>query len=114
MGMYDTLFCKRKLPDGAPPELTPEDDYQTKCVWSMLATIEIGEDGRLKCIRGPYSTGNDPENIAESQAELDKFDGCIQFYTDYLRDGKRRWAEFKAVFVDGELMKFVMVEDKPY
>jgi hypothetical protein len=77
----------------------------------MLVDMEITADGRMRVVTGPYSDGKDPENIAKYQRSLDDWDGNVQFYTDYKRDGYERWVEFRAVFVGGQMVKFVMVED---
>ena len=43
MGMYDTIFCRRPLPDGLVAE-----DFQSKSLHNTLSVYEIGADGRLR------------------------------------------------------------------
>ena len=43
MGMYDTILCRRPLPDGLVAE-----DFQSKSLHNTLSVYEIGADGRLR------------------------------------------------------------------
>jgi hypothetical protein len=91
MGMFDTIYCRRPLPDGT----ATHEDFQSKSLHNTLSAYEIGTDGRLREL----------EIDDRGQAILEKskdtgFHGVMRFYTYVGKELK----EYEAKFTDGLLV----------
>ena len=91
MGMFDTIYCRRPLPDGLVAE-----DFQTKSLHNTLSVYEIGADGRL---RERAQGGNG--NVLSKDTRDTEFHGVLRFYT-YVGTELR---EYEAKFGDGLLVE---------
>ncbi len=91
MGMYDTIYCRRPLPD----DWTSDHDFQTKNLHKLLCVYEIGTDGRLR----ELAIDDCGQPIPEKSHDTG-FHGVIHFYT-LVGDDRR---EYEAKFTDGSLV----------
>lgn len=90
MGMFDTVRCQRRLPDGLDAS---KEWLQTKDFDCELETYTITEDGRL------LNDDGEPMN----------FHGWLNFYT---MTEKRVWHEYWAKFTDGALQDILTAEQR--
>jgi len=90
MGMYDTILCRRPLPDGLVAE-----DFQSKSLHNTLSVYEIGADGRLR----ELAIGGNGEPLREAARDTD-FHGVLRFYTTVGNDLR----QYEAKFTDGLLV----------
>ena len=109
MGMFDSIYFKRPMPEGCPPEVTSETEFQTKSLDCEMLTFEIHEDGKLRligdmrlemCDPGPYE-----KRFQEQQQEYLGYDGCIQAYASFERDGKKWSYDLALHYWNGELKR---------
>ena len=91
MGMYDTIYCRRALPDGR----TTAADFQSKSLHNALGVYEIGADCRLRELA--IDDCGDP---VPAQSKDTGFHGVMRFYTYVGNDLK----EYEAKFTDGLLV----------
>jgi len=91
MGMYDTIYCRRPLPDG----WTTDEDFQTKSLHNTLSVYEIGEDGRLR----EQAIGDNGEPLREGSRDTG-FHGVLRFHTIVGNDLR----QYEAKFTDGLLV----------
>lgn len=101
MGMYDTVYCRRRLPDG----WTTDEDFQTKSLHKLLCVYEIGADGRLRELEIDDRGQPIPEKSQDTG-----FHGVIHFYTLVGDDRK----EYEAKFSDGLLVELRTENDALY
>lgn len=97
MGMYDTILCRRPLPDGLVAE-----DFQSKSLHNTLSVYEIGADGRLR----ELAIGDNGEPLREASRDTG-FHGVLRFYTTVGNDLR----QYEAKFTDG-LLVWLQTEDK--
>jgi len=71
MGMFDTIYCRRPLPDGLKAE-----DFQTKNLHNTLSVYEIGADGRLREL-----VIDNNANLSSEDTRDTGFHGVLRFYT---------------------------------
>ena len=88
MGMFDTIYCRRPLPDDG----TSDQGFQTKSLHSVLCVYEIGSDGRLRELELDDTGQPLPDKSRDTG-----FHGVMRFYT-YIGD---RRMEYEAKFTDG-------------
>ena len=88
--MYDTILCRRPLPDGLVAE-----DFQSKSLHNPMSVYEIGADGRLRDL----GIGWDGELSGEGPRDTG-FHGVLRFYATVGKDFK----EYEAKFTDGLLV----------
>ena len=106
MGMFDTIFIKKKLP--LSKELKSLDvkweeiDFQTKDLDNALDTYEITKSGKLKHLwqrREWREDSNDSflggyfKVVEEEWKEVD-FHGTINFYTSHCTNDTKHWDYF--------------------
>jgi hypothetical protein len=108
MGMFDELLWKNNL-------------YQTKDTPEQgLELYEIrGDELWYKEVKREYV--DDPghflggylQEISHEWKFCDKFDGLIRFYRDIGKDENDEyiWEEYKALFMDGKIIKLEEVKD---
>ncbi len=101
MGMYDTIYCRRPLPDG----WATDEDFQTKSLHNTLSVYEIGADGRLRELTVD-SNGN---ALSEDSCDTG-FHGVLRFHT--LVGTELR--EYEAKFSDGLLVGLRTENDALY
>ena len=100
MGMFDTILCRRPLPDGLVAE-----DFQSKSLHNMLSVYEIGLDGRLREL-GVNDGGAPMKEAARDTC----FHGVLRFHAlagDSLRN-------YEAKFTDGSLVELRTEEQALY
>ena len=90
MGMYDTIFCRRPLPDGLVAE-----DFQSKSLHNTLSVYEIGADGRLR----ELAIGGNGKPLPGASRDTG-FHGVLRFYTTVGNDLR----QYEAKFTDGLLV----------
>lgn len=96
MGMFDYLRCKYPLPVAGDNDL----EFQTKSLDCGMNRVEIREDGTI----WTQEWGEvDPEWCQR------KFTGEVTFY-EHTRD--KKWVEYSAYFVKGQLKELHSVEDE--
>lgn len=100
MGMYDTILCRRPLPDGLVAE-----DFQSKSLHNTLSVYEIGEDGRFR----ELAIGDDGEPLREASRDTD-FHGVLRFHTIVGNDLR----QYEAKFTDGSLVGLRAEDDALY
>lgn len=103
MGMYDSIFVKKKLP--LTKELKELDikwdevDFQTKDLENALDTYEITKSGKLRHLWQEREWQKDEEDsflggylkvINEEWRDVD-YHGTINFYTYYTDEIERHW-----------------------
>ncbi len=104
MGMYDSIWCRRVLPDGLDGN---EHNFQTKSLDCCLFQYEIRQDGLL--VR--YDIDEEGNVDRSVPPRLLDYHGRITFYTDTLdtnHSGKSPaliWHEYVAKFTDGKLVE---------
>lgn len=105
MGMFDTIFVKKKLP--LTKELKDlnvkweELDFQTKDLDNALDTYEITKSGKLKHLWQSREWKEDSESflggyfdvVEEEWRDVD-FHGTITFYTQYCTNDTKHWDYF--------------------
>lgn len=91
MGMFDTIYCRRQLPDGP----ATDEDFQTKSLHNCLCVYEIAADGRLRELEIDDRGHPIPEKSRDTG-----FHGVLRFYT-YVGSGLK---EYEAKFTDGLLV----------
>ena len=97
MGMFDTILCRRPLPDGLIAE-----DFQSKSLHNALSVYEIGSDGRLRELT--MDAGGAP--VREASRDTG-FHGVIRFHTIAGNDLR----QYEAKFTDGSLVE-IRAEDE--
>ena len=90
MGMFDTILCRRPLPDGLVAE-----DFQSKSLHNTLSVYEIGADGRLREL--DIGENGEPSRAASRDTG---FHGVLHFHT-IVGNSLRR---YEAKFTDGLLV----------
>ncbi len=102
MGMFDTIYVKRKLP--LSKELKALDlkweemDFQTKDLENLLDTYEITKSGKLRHLwqEREWRESDDAffggylDVVKEEWRDVD-FHGTINFYTSYCDNDKHNW-----------------------
>jgi hypothetical protein len=102
MGMFDTIFVKKKLP--LTKELKALDvnweelDFQTKDLENLLDTYEITKSGKLKHLWQRREWKEDSSSflggyydvVEEEWKDVD-FHGTINFYTSYCTNNTKHW-----------------------
>lgn len=128
MGMFDTVICKRIMPDGFDGR---NGDFQTKDLERTLAVFTITRDGRLVVdrtksipVKNPKRPFKNPKHIrniiknihaewrtVKLPREHVKFTGQLNFYTydQSTRDpmlpyDHKYWHEYLATFKRGKLV----------
>jgi hypothetical protein len=90
MGIYDTVKCKRIMPDGLDGA---KHEFQTKdLLYKYMADFEITEDNKL------YSNGNDIE-----------FHGVFDMCT---HDDTMVFREYRVKFTDGLLQSIIVLSNE--
>ena len=101
MGMYDTIYCRRPLPDG----WATDEDFQTKSLHNTLSVYEISADGRLR------ELAVDSHGNALSKDSRDAgFHGVLWFHTSVENELRR----YEAKFSDGLLVGLRTEDDALY
>ena len=90
MGMYDTILCRRPLPDGLVAE-----DFQSKSLHNALSVYEVGADGRLR----ELAIGGNGEPLREASRDTG-FHGVLRFHTIVGNELR----QYEAQFTDGSLV----------
>ena len=93
MGMFDHVNVEVDLPDDVDNDL----HFQTKAFHCYMDVITITKDGRLIV---PDCFNDDRERDAN-------FHGEFNFYT---HTPDKEWIEFKAKFIEGDLVEIVRIE----
>ena len=103
MGMFDTIFIKKKLP--LTKELKDlnikweEEPFQTKDLESLMETYEITKSGKLRHL-WQERVWKDDDNaflkgymdvVKEEWRDIDNFHGTINFYTSYCDNDNYNW-----------------------
>jgi hypothetical protein len=119
MGMFDTIFVKKKLP--LPKELKALDvkweeiDFQTKDLDNALDTYEITKSGKLRHLWQERQWRDEDSAFLQGYFEVVKeewrdvdFHGTINFYTNYCTNDTKHWDYFsdedQLTFEDIELI----------
>lgn len=119
MGMFDTLYVKKKLP--LTKELKAlninweEEDFQTKDLDNLLDTFEITKTGKLRHLWQERQWKDDDDAFLKGYFEVVKqewrdvpFHGTIGFYTSHCTNDKKYWnfldEESQLTFDDIELI----------
>jgi len=109
MGLYDSIYFKRSMPEGFPPEITSETEFQTKSLDCEMLTFEIHEGGALKLVGGWHLEMNDPDPANERFRERARqylfYDGSVDIYASFQRGGKRWTFDVTLHYWDGELKR---------
>lgn len=94
--MFDWVNVEEiELPDGIDKKL----GYQTKDFHCHLGTVKINKDGRLIV----------PDCFNDGRIRDANFHGEFNFYTS-TPPPENEWIEFKAKFVEGDLVDITRVE----
>lgn len=121
MGLFDEIVCNMPLPD-KPEWVADGHVFQTKSFDPRQEMYEIRSDGTLWMERYEIEDHSDPNatglmrfagmatRVNKRFERLADFDGAVCFY-DSGPNGA--WVEFKAVFVDGVVVKLVNVSEPP-
>lgn len=92
--MFDTIFCRKKLPLCAITKGLKIDwkneDFQTKCMDSLMNTYEITPRGRLRLKKSRWFVTDESYDIKDDGPEWTNSDytGSINFYTHVYSDTK--------------------------
>lgn len=98
MGLYDELHIdKSHLPENLKDH---ESGWQTKSYDCYLTQLTITDDGKL--IECPSELSSKKQSFIQESDHT----GEIRFYKDV--DGV--WHEFVAFFVNGQMLKLILVE----
>ena len=100
MGMFDTILCRRPLPDGLIAE-----DFQSKSLHNMLSVYEIGMDGKLREL-----TFDDHGAPVQRASRDTGFHGVLRFYT-FAGESLR---QYESKFTDGSLIELRTEEEALY
>lgn len=102
MGMFDTLYIKKKLP--LTKELKAlninweEKDFQTKDLENLLDVFEITKTGKLRHLWQERKWKDDDDSFLKGYFEVVKeewrdvpFHGTINFYTSHCTNDTKHW-----------------------
>jgi len=103
MGMFDYVYCYRKLPGPR----APNDLYQTKDLDCAMNTFIITIDGQLCVAYRLYGWSSDQDQKYTCGPRID-FNGELQFY-DYAED--KTWCNYRALFRHGWLEELQEIKD---
>jgi len=134
MGMFDTIYCERKLPltkeikKAFPDTDWSKADFQTKDLDNTLATYAIKKNGTLNFLRVEGESVRVvseeeekkirkqkkfcwPYEFVEKSRKYEKcnYTGTVNFYYYQEDRDNNTWdLEFTATFVDGKLTKLIL------
>jgi hypothetical protein len=101
MGIFDTIYCRRPLPDGRQTS----ERFQTKSLCNCLSVFEITADGRLRELELDDQGQPVPEKSHDTGLH-----GLIRFYN--LADHELE--EYEAKFTDGVLVDLRPAHESRY
>lgn len=91
MGMFDTIYCRRPLPDGRQTS----GSFQSKSLCNCLCVFEITADGQLRELEL-----DDQGQPVPGKSHDTGFHGLMRFYTH----ADHELEEYEAKFTDGVLV----------
>ena len=101
MGMFDTIYCRRPLPDGRQTS----DSFQSKSLCNCLCVFEITADGRLREIE----LDDQGQPVTEKTHDTG-FHGLMRFYTH----ADHGFEEYETKFTDGALVDLRLAAESRY
>jgi len=101
MGMFDTIYCRRPLPNGRQTS----ESFQSKSLCNCLCVFEITADGRLH----ELALDDQGQPVPEKSHDTG-FHGLMRFYTRT----DHELNEYEAKFTDGTLVDLRLAAESRY